>query len=89
MVEKHGQRGVASRDGCWFWDKVEMKLGDGKEGSFWDGLWYGSRALKDMFPRLYFMSTKDGKVVDMGVWEDERWRWRIGWRRNLRENEKE
>lgn len=67
-----------------------MKLGNGEEAMFWDGMWYGDKPLRDEFPRLYQLSSKNGgKVKDMGRWENESWLWRVEWRRELRDCEKE
>lgn len=58
--------------------------------NFWDGLWSGEHPVKDLYPRLFCLSSnKDGRVADMGAWENDIWRWKIGWRRALRDSEKE
>lgn len=41
---------MEGEDGKWLWDNLEVKLGDGADTSFWNGMWPGDRGLKDMFP---------------------------------------
>lgn len=48
-------------------------------------MWSGDQALREVSP----ICQEGGKVADMGCWEGGRWRWRLQWRRNLREIEKE
>lgn len=80
---------VTGREGGWFWDNIEVMLGDGTETDFWEGMWSGSRSLKDQFPRLFLLSSKkEGRVADMGRWEERVWRWKLEWRRALRDNER-
>lgn len=79
---------VTGDEGGWFWDNIELAI-DGKKADFWEGMWSGSRSLKEQFPRLFMLRTKkDGRVADMGGWEDGGWRWKLEWRRALRDNEK-
>lgn len=81
---------VEGREGKWFWDYLEVRLGNGEASSFWDGWWSGDQALKEVFPRLYQLSLKkEGTVAEMGSWEGGIWRWKLDWRRDLREWEKE
>lgn len=80
--------------GDWFKGRLERLLGDGKEISFWEDVWVGAVPLKSKFPRLFHLCLdKDGKMGNMGMWEEGvwcwQWRWRWGWRRNLFEREME
>lgn len=53
--------GAIGRDGDWFWGNVSQKLGDGKDISFWEGVWAGDKSLKDEFPRLFHLcANKEG-----------------------------
>lgn len=55
---------VEGDDGKWFWDSLEVKLGDGKSSRFWDGMWSGTRSLKEIFSET--LSTKFGKERNCG-----------------------
>lgn len=44
---------VEGGDGEWFGQRVQHKLGDGKEAPFWEGRWAGDQPLKVRFPRLF------------------------------------
>lgn len=80
---------VIGGEGIWFWDNIEVVLGDGGDTDFWEGMWAGSRSLKNRFPRLFLLSSKkEGRVADFGGWEDGVWRWNLEWRRAIRDNEK-
>lgn len=81
---------VKGEKGKWFWDNLEVKLGVGSVTSFEDGLWSSDRSLKDMYPRLYQLSAvSESKVIEMGSWDEGAWRWKLRWRRELRDREKE
>jgi len=44
-------------------------VGDGKEISFWEDNWLGCGNLKEVFPRLFSISSaKDAKVAELGYW---------------------
>lgn len=80
---------VENDDSGWFWDNLVQRVGDGKDFSFWEGLWVGDKTLKEAFPRLYNLSTrKDGLVKDMGEWCEGRWTWKVEWRRRLLDRER-
>lgn len=58
---------VERGEGKWFWDKLEMNIGNGAASSFWDALWGDERPLKDKLPRLFRLSlNKEGTLADMG-----------------------
>ena len=67
-----------------FEDRVEWKVGDGKDIYFWEDNWLGSDALKKEFPRLFsLILVKDAKVAELGSWSDGMWVWHLAWRRLL------
>lgn len=79
---------VEGREGQWFWHSLEQVIGDGSEAKFWEGFWSGDKSLKDRFPMLFCLSTKQDKLAkDIGAWEAGRWIWDFGWRQELRERE--
>lgn len=40
-----------------------VKIGSGQETLFWDHVWFGDRAIKEMYPRLYLISSKKREAV--------------------------
>lgn len=87
---KNVTKGVEGSEGKWFWDNISINLGDGKKTSFWEGMWSGDRSLREAYPRMFQLcSNKEGKVAEMGAWDNGEWRWRLRWRGTLRESEKE
>ena len=57
-----------------FEDRVEWKVGNGKNVYFWEDSWLGSDALKKVFPRLFSLClVKGAKVVDLGSWSVGVW----------------
>lgn len=67
---------------------MRQELGNGEDISFWHGVWAGEKSLRDLFPRLYYISNnKEGKIKDMGYWDGGRWIWEIRWLREIRERE--
>ncbi|GKV02234.1 hypothetical protein SLEP1_g14693 [Rubroshorea leprosula] len=66
------------------------EVGEGKRVGFWRELWVGYKNLRDLFPRLYELSkNKLGNISDMGVWEGEKWSWKMEWRRGRIGREKD
>lgn len=66
-----------------------QRVGDGRDVHFLDGSWLGDKTLKELFTRLFHLSTrKEGMVKQMGDWVDGKWVWRLVWRRNLFDREK-
>ncbi|GLT26146.1 hypothetical protein SLA2020_012310 [Shorea laevis] len=57
-------------------------VGDRRRAYFWKGIWVGDKSLKDLCPRLFALAiNKEGLVSETGMWEGDRWRWNIEWRR--------
>ncbi|GKV14959.1 hypothetical protein SLEP1_g25757 [Rubroshorea leprosula] len=74
----------------WLAEGFRLKLGEGKEVSFWWDEWCGGRCLANMFPRLYLLSTdKEKKCYQMGKELNGKWEWNLKWRRRLMEWEEE
>ncbi|GKV38927.1 hypothetical protein SLEP1_g46780 [Rubroshorea leprosula] len=68
----------------------KWEVGEGNKVDFWIDRWVGDKSLKDLFPRLFALSVKkEGKVYEMGTWEEGRWRWRVEWRRGTIGREKD
>lgn len=68
---------------------IEQLVGDGKNTNFWDGFWAGDKPLKERFPRMYQLCVnKEGKVGEMGEWNNGCWGWKVEWRWELRERER-
>ncbi|GLT87099.1 hypothetical protein SLE2022_051990 [Rubroshorea leprosula] len=66
------------------------EVGEGNRVSFWRDLWAGNKNLRDLCPRLYELSkNKLGNISDMGVWEGEKWSWKMDWRRGRIGREKD
>ncbi|XP_068504164.1 uncharacterized protein [Phaseolus vulgaris] len=56
---------------------------------FWKDSWLMGEALKNVFPRLFSISSnKHAKLSDLGSWSDGRWVWGLDWRRPFFEWEK-
>ncbi|XP_052118703.1 uncharacterized protein LOC127748372 [Arachis duranensis] len=61
-----------------------MDLGNGRTIRFWEDSWLPNGVLKDLFPRLYSVSTLTGSVVgECGFWDGFEWIWSFQWRRAL------
>lgn len=68
----------------------KIRIGNGKKASFWEDMWVPNVILKEMYPRMYALArNKEGKVSDNGVWEGEKWSWKIDMRRPVFDWEKE
>ncbi|GLT50396.1 hypothetical protein SLA2020_238830 [Shorea laevis] len=66
------------------------EVGEGNQVGFWRELWVGNKNLRDLCPRLYELSTnKLGNISDMGVWEGDKWCWKVEWRRGRIGREKD
>ncbi|GKV46811.1 hypothetical protein SLEP1_g53774 [Rubroshorea leprosula] len=81
----------AERDNIgWLVEGFRLKMGEGKEVSFWWDEWCGGRCLANLFPRLYLLSTdKEKKCYQMGRELNGTWEWKLNWRRRLMEWEEE
>lgn len=63
-------------EGRWFWQRLEKRIGDRGNTSFWGDLWVGDQHLKLRFPRLFHLCrNQGGSVRDMGRWLDGKWVW--------------
>ncbi|GKV19478.1 hypothetical protein SLEP1_g29737 [Rubroshorea leprosula] len=86
-------RKLNARDGefgGWLSSGFRMKIGEGKDGSFWWDEWCGEVCLANKFPILYLLSTgKDSKCHQMGQNVNGTWKWILEWRRTLFEWEDE
>ncbi|GKV50261.1 hypothetical protein SLEP1_g56973 [Rubroshorea leprosula] len=68
----------------------KWEVGEGNRVEFWSNRWVGDKSLRDLFPRLFALSIKkEGKVSEMGTWEEGRWVWRVEWRRGTIGREKD
>lgn len=55
---------------------------------FWSDKWAGEFSLKERFNRLFRISVQRESVVnEMGVWENNVWKWELKWSRELRGRE--
>jgi len=67
-----------------FEDSFEWKVGDGKNIYFWKYSWLKGEALKNVYPRLFSISSnKDAKLLEFGSWSNGRWVWQLAWRRSF------
>lgn len=75
----------------WFTNAIKRSAKYGDQTSFWNDLWLDNYfTLKDQYLRLYFCSlTRNAKVIDMGLWENDVWHWDWRWRRNFFQWEEE
>ncbi|GLT50099.1 hypothetical protein SLA2020_236090 [Shorea laevis] len=61
----------------------QWDVGDGSRVVFWEDKWVGDKSLKDLFPRLFPLSTtKEVLLEDMGFWSTDHWVWDVRWRRD-------
>ncbi|GKV27657.1 hypothetical protein SLEP1_g36796 [Rubroshorea leprosula] len=68
----------------------KWEVGEGNKVVFWSERWMGVKSLRDLFPRLFALSVKkEGKVSEMGSWEEGKWRWQLEWRRGTLGREKD
>ncbi|CAJ2660747.1 unnamed protein product [Trifolium pratense] len=74
-------RGV---EGDWTHQAFIKKLGSGGATRFWLDRWVGVRPLCDVFPCLFKIYLQPDLLIrDVGVWEADRWYWRLKWRRTF------
>ena len=70
MKEVWGSKGWGRN----FEDAFKWKIGNGEEISFWEDCWVGDEALKNVYLRLFSLSScKDAKVVELGNWINGAW----------------
>ncbi|GKU89920.1 hypothetical protein SLEP1_g3989 [Rubroshorea leprosula] len=68
----------------------KWEVGEGNKVDFWLEWWVGDKPLRDLCPRLYaLLVKKEGKVYEMGRWNEGRWCWRVEWRRGTIGREKD
>ncbi|GLT98274.1 hypothetical protein SLE2022_157860 [Rubroshorea leprosula] len=68
----------------------KWEVGEGNKVNFWLERWVGDKTLRDLCPRLYALSVKkEGKVSEMGRWNEGRWCWCVEWRRGILGREKD
>ncbi|KAH1266507.1 Exocyst complex component SEC6 [Glycine max] len=67
----------------------ETLVGNGAKVKFWLDKWRGDDfTLKDKYPALYQISLHQDSTINlMGQFADNRWEWRIQWRRNFFDHE--
>ncbi|GKV27604.1 hypothetical protein SLEP1_g36760 [Rubroshorea leprosula] len=74
----------------WLAEGFRLKVGEGKEVSFWWDEWCGEICLANKFPRLYLLSEgKEKECSKMGSMCNGTWKWNLTWRRKLFEWEEE
>ena len=68
---------------------LRWKVGNGAKINFWKDKWRGDDLnLKDKYPALYQVSQQQDCTISlMGQYVDNRWDWKIQWRRNFFEHE--
>jgi len=73
------------KEGGWWLEKnIQRKLGKGVSIHFWSEKWVSEVSLRDSFGRLFLISNdKNARIKDMGEWRGGRWEWRLSWRRDL------
>jgi len=68
----------------WFKSEVVRKIGNGMGAYFWKDRWLAGGVLRDLFPRLYAISTqKNIMVAELWIGGGMEWNWEFRWRRNL------
>ena len=66
----------------------EWRVGDGKDILFWKDVWVCNEDLKSKFPRLFSLcGNKEGSLQSCGEWVNDRWEWKLIWRRGLFDRE--
>ncbi|GKV14964.1 hypothetical protein SLEP1_g25762 [Rubroshorea leprosula] len=74
----------------WLTESFRLKVGEGKDVSFWWDEWCGEFCLANKFPRLYLLSAgKEKECCQMGTMCNGSWKWILTWRRKLLEREEE
>ncbi|GKU99298.1 hypothetical protein SLEP1_g12166 [Rubroshorea leprosula] len=85
--------GINTMDGGsngWLKEGFRVKVGESNTVSFWWDKWRGEECLANRFPRLYLLSTEKTKMCsEMGSRTNGLWEWKLNWRRNLFDWEKE
>lgn len=77
-----------NNSGGWFDEALSRRVGDGRVFSFWGENWMGNGVFKELFPRLFLLSSQqEARICEMGEWRDGRWSWNFSWRRPLLQRE--
>ncbi|XP_057443259.1 uncharacterized protein LOC130735191 [Lotus japonicus] len=50
--------------GGWMEDGLCQKIGEGNDTKFWHDNWLGSRPLRDIYVRLYYLSTQQNHTIE-------------------------
>ncbi|XP_057745695.1 uncharacterized protein LOC130963610 [Arachis stenosperma] len=63
---------------------LPMDVGNGRTTRFWEDVWLPGGVLKEMFPRLFSVSSlKESVIGDCGFWDGLERIWSFQWRRQL------
>ncbi|GLT59703.1 hypothetical protein SLA2020_325080 [Shorea laevis] len=69
----------------WLSSGFTVDLGNGGRVKFWTDVWAEGCTLSNKFPRLFMLAAdQDCKVIDMGAWSENCWKWNLSWKRPLR-----
>lgn len=67
----------------WMVDGLRGNIRVGNSDLFWHDTWFGTAPLKEVFPRLFGISSLyDDPVSNFGKWVNGVWTWEFKWRRN-------
>ncbi|OMP02587.1 hypothetical protein CCACVL1_02751 [Corchorus capsularis] len=73
-----------------FWTNTLLPVGSGDRIRFWFDQWISDTTLKELFPRIFAISTcRDGSVADFGYWQNDLLVWKINLRRDCFDWEKD
>ena len=64
-----------------FFDNIVVKVGNGRRVRFWLEVWAHVKPLKEVFPRLFRLSSQQDEIIaNMGWFEGNLWRWTLAWK---------
>jgi len=64
-----------------FFDNLAVKVGNGSRVKFWLAVWAHEKPLKEVFPRLFRLSSQQDEIIaNMGWFEGNLWRWTLVWK---------
>ena len=67
-----------------FFSNLKVQLGEESKIRFWLDPWVRNAPLKQVFSRLFFVSSQKKETIsNMGWFEGHTWRWTLSWRREL------
>ena len=68
---------------------LKWKVGSGDKISFWKDKWLSDNlTLQQKYPTLYQMSSQQSSTINlMGEFVEDRWEWKLKWRRNFFDHE--